>query len=95
MRAAIVKGTKQRIRVNFYKDVLDSMNKTPREFGTVHVFLEDFKLTDRKRYAVSVLVQAAFEPMSAVQFCFRFQGEEGTIHFHCAATMMPWPWSCR
>lgn len=58
-----------------YPDVLDSMGKTPREFGALHVHLESLKPVDANRYVVTVLLQAAFEPMPRAQLSFVSEGE--------------------
>lgn len=43
-------------------DVLDSLGKTPREFGSVHVHFEGFHVVDGRRVIALVLAQAAFLP---------------------------------
>lgn len=47
-----------------FPDVLDALGKTPREFGSLHVHLEALQPVDGDRYVASVLLQAAFEPMT-------------------------------
>lgn len=53
-----------------YPDVLDSMGKTPREFGALHVHLEALHAVDGDRYVVSVLLQGAFDPMPTARLDF-------------------------
>jgi hypothetical protein len=43
-------------------DVLDAMGRTPREFGSVHVHFEGYRLVDGRRGVALVLAQAAFVP---------------------------------
>lgn len=43
-------------------DVLDTMGRTPREFGSVHVHFEGVRVVDGRRSVATVLVQAAFKP---------------------------------
>lgn len=51
--------------MDFYADVLDHMGKTPREFGDVHVHLDEIaRAPGGARAVASVLLQGAFEPMS-------------------------------
>ncbi|MBL8914053.1 MAG: hypothetical protein JNM17_25335 [Archangium sp.] len=46
-----------------FEDVLDAMGMTPREFAGVHVHFESVQRVDGPRFVVSVLFQAAFEPV--------------------------------
>lgn len=46
-----------------FADVLDAMGKTPREFAGVHVHFESVQRVDGPRFVVSLLFQAAYEPV--------------------------------
>lgn len=46
-----------------FEDVLDAMGLTPREFAGVHVHFESVQRVDGPRFVVSLLFQAAFEPV--------------------------------
>lgn len=50
-----------------FADVLDAMGMTPREFAGVHVHFESVQRVDGPRFVVSLLFQAAYEPVPQVK----------------------------
>lgn len=64
-------------------DVLDTMGRTPREFGTVQVHFEGVRVVDGKRCIATVLAQAAFTPVAQAVLQVLDQGQP------IATTLLP------
>lgn len=64
-------------------DVLDTMGRTPREFGSVHVHFEGLRVVDGRRSVATVLVQTAFTPAAGAVLQVIDQGQS------IATTLVP------